>query len=93
MNRGSACEETEVDSHSRTNCCRRGESTGQRQRDRDAVLLTRAASSLWGGGRRVGRDAEGSSPPCHLYSNCPLVCHSDYSRRGHANEEAEKLAA
>lgn len=24
---------------------------------------------------------------CHLYSNCPLFCHLDYTRQGHANEE------
>lgn len=24
---------------------------------------------------------------CHLYCNCPLFCHSDYTQQGHANEE------
>lgn len=83
VNRGSTCGEAERHHHSGINCTSR---RGNREEDRNAVALTAAASSLKVGGRGVtGTPRVHLS--CHLDCNCPLFCHSDYARQGHANEE------
>lgn len=82
VNHGSTCDEAETGRHSRINCISR---QGHGEKGRNAVALTAAASlSRWEG--------DVSEIPrvhlcCHLYCNCPLFCHSDYARQGHANEE------